>query len=110
MTTTHILKTLATADARIPILLETPATVRWISAEPLLRPIDLTAIADRPRHGVRLTFNALTGLAHDGHDTISGVFGNPDPRLNWVVVGGETSLLRSRSGGGRSPPTRPAST
>jgi protein gp37 len=29
------------ADIRIPALLETPAAVRWISAEPLLGPIDL---------------------------------------------------------------------
>jgi protein gp37 len=31
-----------TADERIPILLKTPAAVRWISAEPLLGPVDLT--------------------------------------------------------------------
>ncbi|MDE0458069.1 MAG: phage Gp37/Gp68 family protein [Chromatiales bacterium] len=30
-----------TADQRIPLLTETPAAVRWISAEPLLAPIDL---------------------------------------------------------------------
>lgn len=30
-----------TADERIPILFETPAAVRWISAEPLLGPISL---------------------------------------------------------------------
>ncbi|MCD2115181.1 phage Gp37/Gp68 family protein, partial [Rhodococcus rhodochrous] len=29
------------ADVRIPILLDTPAAVRFISAEPLLGPIDL---------------------------------------------------------------------
>ena len=31
-----------TADERIPTLLGTPAAVRWLSAEPLLGPIDLT--------------------------------------------------------------------
>src|SRR3972149_1543422 len=30
----------ATADERIPLLLQTPAAVRWISAEPLLGPIE----------------------------------------------------------------------
>jgi protein gp37 len=30
------------ADERIPILLETPAAVRWISAEPLLGPVDIS--------------------------------------------------------------------
>lgn len=32
----------AAADERIPLLLETPAAVRWISAEPLLGPVDLS--------------------------------------------------------------------
>lgn len=36
----------ATADERIPILAELPAAVRWISAEPLLGPVDLSAHAD----------------------------------------------------------------
>ncbi len=31
----------ATADERIPLLLETPAAVRWISAEPLLAALDV---------------------------------------------------------------------
>ena len=31
----------ATADERIPLLLQTPAAVRWVSAEPLLGPIKL---------------------------------------------------------------------
>ncbi len=33
----------ATADERIPLLLETPAAVRWLSCEPLLAPINLDA-------------------------------------------------------------------
>jgi len=32
-----------TADERIPLLLQTPAAVRWISAEPLLGPVDLSS-------------------------------------------------------------------
>lgn len=31
----------ATADERIPLLLQTPAAVRWVSAEPLLGPIEI---------------------------------------------------------------------
>ena len=34
----------ATADERIPLLLQTPAVVRWLSIEPLLGPVDLTAL------------------------------------------------------------------
>ena len=37
-------------DIRIPALLETPAAIRFISAEPLLGPVDLNAVRvpDRP--------------------------------------------------------------
>ena len=31
-----------TADLRVPALLATPAAIRWVSAEPLLGPVDLT--------------------------------------------------------------------
>jgi protein gp37 len=37
----------ATADERIPLLLQTPAAVRWISAEPLLGDVDLSELIDR---------------------------------------------------------------
>ena len=57
----------ATADERIPLLLQTPAAVRWISAEPLLGPVNL-------RHHLGLTNN---------HDDLRGL-------LNWVVCGGES--------------------
>lgn len=56
----------ATADERIPILLQTPAAVRWVSAEPLLGPVDL----DR-----YLAYHGRV-LSHGG--------------LDWVVVGGES--------------------
>jgi len=36
----------ATADERIPLLLETPAAHRWVSAEPLLGPLNLEGPAD----------------------------------------------------------------
>jgi protein gp37 len=50
-----------TADERIPLLLQTPAAVRWISAEPLLGPIELVPfLGERPGG------------------------------LDWVVVGGES--------------------
>lgn len=53
------------ADIRIPALLDTPAAVRWISAEPLLGPIDLRPYADA---------DADCWL----------------PFLDWVVTGGES--------------------
>lgn len=58
------------ADIRIPALLDTPAAVRWISAEPLLGPVDLLQAV-----------NKLHALA-------SARF-RPGG-LDWVVVGGES--------------------
>lgn len=59
----------ATADERIPVLLDTPAAVRFISAEPLLGPVDLFPTC---------AYNA----PGDGELVWKG----PD----WVIVGGES--------------------
>jgi len=53
------------ADIRIPALLDTPAAVRWISAEPLLGPID---------------FRRVPGFNRIGLDLSNW----------WVIVGGES--------------------
>jgi protein gp37 len=78
-----------TADERIPVLLNTPAAVRWISAEPLLGPIDLTNIELPARYALSITtaahVNALTA-SDDEH------FYNHHASLNWCVVGGESGV------------------
>lgn len=38
----------AAADERIPLLLQTPGAVRWLSMEPLLGPVDLTRFGGYP--------------------------------------------------------------
>jgi len=60
------------ADIRIPALLDTPAAVRWISAEPLLGPLDLIEYLEPAT-----TCPWSTCAGHH-------------PGLNWVVVGGES--------------------
>lgn len=62
-----------TADKRIPLLLQTPAAVRWVSVEPLLGPTTLRCL------------NPIDDFYTDALDT-------PDRsrRLNWVVCGGES--------------------
>ena len=62
------------ADERIPLLLETPAAVRFISAEPLLEDVDLTPHL----HGDTLAAPGASGWVKGG------------PRLDWVIVGGES--------------------
>lgn len=61
------------ADERIPDLLKTPAAVRFVSAEPLIGPVNLREMAHRDDWHV------------DALDT-------PDDqcRLHWVIVGGES--------------------
>jgi protein gp37 len=71
----------ATADERIPLLLETPAAVRWISAEPLLGSIDLRFL--QPNNEVEI--DALRGT----HGVIRPHRGS-NPSIDWVVVGGES--------------------
>jgi protein gp37 len=99
------------ADERIPLLLHTPAAIRFISAEPLLGPIDLTAIAAafrgsrEDRSTVRERMDVLRGsdrrehLRQDGtwnHRRLDDPDGDPSwsgncfPRLDWVIVGGES--------------------
>jgi protein gp37 len=74
----------ATADQRIPILLQTPAAVRWISAEPLLGPIDLNRLQFLGGE-VGDKMSALSGRYLAAYGTKSGA-----PKLDWVVVGGES--------------------
>ena len=60
----------ATADERIPLLLQTPAAVRFISAEPLLGPVDLSHFLPLANYG-------------------GGSCCHPST-LDWVIVGGES--------------------
>lgn len=66
------------ADIRIPVLLDTPAAVRWISAEPLLGPVDLTNVA------------GINAVEPDWMGGPTGGTGAPHPLLDWVVAGGES--------------------
>lgn len=59
-----------TADERIPLLLETPAAVRFLSLEPLLGPVDIqNYLYTRYHHG---------GTYHEYN------------QVDWVIVGGES--------------------
>jgi protein gp37 len=60
----------ATADDRIPILLDTPAAIRFVSLEPLLGSIDLREVSTA---------------------SVSAAAGNKlSDCLHWVIVGGES--------------------
>lgn len=66
----------AAANERIPLLLDTPAAVRWISAEPLLGPVSFRWASWHDYS------NREPGFIHNHLDGIR--------RIDWVVVGGES--------------------
>lgn len=75
----------AAANERIPRLLETPAAVRWISAEPLLGLVDLRCITTRG--GMR--FNALNGIIRNDENPFAPTYARC-AKIDWVVDGGES--------------------
>jgi protein gp37 len=73
----------ATADERIPLLLQAPAAVRFISAEPLLGAISLGAVGNGP------WWNTLTGCGDRAGPQGLEHMEQVKP-LNWIIVGGES--------------------
>lgn len=78
----------AAADARIPILLDTPAAVRLVSLEPLLGAVDLTKLDTDALY--------LDALQSYGSWPVPGSPGHSQhepldlPALDWVILGGES--------------------
>lgn len=71
-----------TADERIPILLQIPASIRFLSCEPLLGPIDL-------RRWLTLTRPDL--VLNIEHACETRAFAHRDAwALHWVIAGGES--------------------
>jgi protein gp37 len=71
----------AAADERIPLLLQTPAAVRFISAEPLLGPINLENLPSAS--GIGRYLDALSNAGVDKSALIPNA-------LDWVICGGES--------------------
>ncbi len=74
----------AAADERIPILLDTPAAVRFVSVEPMLGPVDL----GKWIHGSCFAHDADVG----GSGKCAGHRCDEDwlRELHWVICGGES--------------------
>lgn len=66
------------ADVRIPLLLDTPAAVRFLSCEPLLGPVELSPWL---WEGVQYPVDYGTGIEYDRA---------PAHLLDWVICGGES--------------------
>ena len=72
-----------TADTNIPALLATPAAVRFVSAEPMLGPLDMTKIDPKIFDA---SVNALTGYWR----WTDGPTRKENPGLDWIICGGES--------------------
>ena len=70
------------ADIRVPVLMRTPAAVRFLSCEPLLEPIDLRAamwtLGSERGHGLSMSFAHAGGCCQRLHG------------LDWVIAGAES--------------------
>ena len=66
----------ARADERIPLLLKTPAYIRFLSCEPLLGPLDLFSVDGSVSRRMSELNPRETGYPADG--------------IDWVIVGGES--------------------
>lgn len=74
------------ADTRIPILLDTPAKVRFLSCEPLLSDITLHALYDHsPWHYTEFGVLCACGSPMDSNENC--LHGD---KISWVIAGGES--------------------
>ena len=85
----------ATADERIPLLLQTPAAVRFVSLEPALGPVDFDGPSPYPDKGWLCGWHAEPEHA-SGCDGSCSQGRCPEAvqvqneRLDWLIVGGES--------------------
>lgn len=81
------------ADERIPLLLDTPAAVRWVSAEPLLGPVDASRYM-WPVHARWPAKYKSPDEAKAAGEKVTyhrqGLVGAWRRFIDWVVVGGES--------------------
>jgi len=69
-----------TADERIPLLFETPATVRFLSIEPMIEPTSLRWLCAWPENKPHTAMNPT-----DNTNQFDGL-----RRLDWIICGGES--------------------
>lgn len=88
------------ADERIPVLLDTPAAVRFLSCEPLLGAVDLGRMhvggpcdCGQPDNGVGIEHEPHCGYIEPLND-YGGMA--PWPTIDWVICGGESGGKHTR--------------
>lgn len=74
-----------TADVRVPLLLQTPAAVRFLSCEPMLGPIALRFV---DRHAIQEDDSCADWCDACARRRYAAV--PQDAAINWVIAGGES--------------------
>jgi len=87
----------ATAEERIPLLLATPAAVRFVSLEPLLAPIDLRRFIATTGCSFGGTFGSCNCEGRSAGHVPLRRYG-----LEWVILGGESGAMRRPKGAERA--------
>jgi protein gp37 len=83
-----------TADERIPVLLQVPAAIRFVSVEPMLGPVKVTNFLMHdfkpgdPQFGWELQCSVIApdGLRHCGYPPEK----HPMQGIDWIICGGES--------------------
>ncbi len=70
----------ARADERIPVLLDTPAAVRFVSVEPMLGPVDLALTRSDRKQYILGETKHFPGVEYSREKSL----------IDWVICGGET--------------------
>lgn len=85
------------ANLRIPILLNTPAAIRFVSIEPMLGPVKLTSLSVvtqtinvNSKHRILCELAKYNALGWDLVNESLNRWGVDLPFLDWVIVGAET--------------------
>ena len=77
------------ADRRIPLLLSTPAKLRFLSVEPMLGPVDLRPKAP-DAYSLLGRFYGKHGFDPAGMQPAADRVLNCFPQIDWVIIGGES--------------------
>ncbi len=81
----------ATADERIPHLLQVPARVRFLSMEPLLGPVNLSVALSCESCGYTQRDQHHPKYGHGDHALCDHGVDDPGPTtVHWVIAGGES--------------------
>lgn len=78
------------ADERIPILLQIPAAVRFVSMEPMLGPVDLTAVRLPDHLQPDWAYGMPYGITFDALQPNESHIYDSENHLDWVICGSES--------------------